>query len=101
MIKTTRSLFTARAAVLSLALTLISISAQAATINYGNFGPVPPGVSFISVAESSGTDAVPLYGPPTSFSVGLDFDPANFVASATNGAADITDGQLNFTISAN
>jgi hypothetical protein len=30
--------------------------------------------------------------------VGLDFDPKSFVASGTGGAADITDGQLNFTV---
>lgn len=101
MIKTARSLFTARAAVCCLALFLCSVSAQAATIVYGNFGPVPPGVSFLGVTESSGTDAVPLYGPPTPFSIGLDFNPTGFVASATGGASDITDGQLNFTILAN
>jgi hypothetical protein len=28
----------------------------------------------------------------------LDFDPAGFVAQAVNGSADITDGQLNYTI---
>jgi hypothetical protein len=72
--------------------------ARAATINYGNFGPVPPGVSFLQVTESSGTDPVPLYGPPTPFATGLDFDPAGFVASANGGGADITDGQLNFTV---
>src|SRR4029077_1924023 len=59
---------------------------------------VPPGVTFIGVTESSGTDPVPLYGPPTPFSVGLDFDPMNFVATATGGASDVTDGQLNLTI---
>lgn len=69
-----------------------------ASISYGNFGPVPPGVSFLGVEESSGTDAVPLYGPPTPFSVGLDFNPAGFVATSAGGGADITDGQLNFTV---
>jgi hypothetical protein len=72
--------------------------ARAATINYGNFGPIPPGVSFLQVTESSGTDPVPLYGPPTPFGIGLDFDPAAFVATANGGAADITDGQLNFAV---
>jgi hypothetical protein len=28
----------------------------------------------------------------------LDFNPTNFTASAANGSADLTDGQLNFTI---
>jgi hypothetical protein len=73
-------------------------AAHAALINYGDF-PVPPaGITFQQVTESSGTDSVPLYGPPTPFVVGLDFDPTSFVSSATNGAADITDGQLNFGI---
>jgi hypothetical protein len=70
--------------------------ASAASINYGDFivGPV----TFGDVTESSGTDPVPLYGPPDPFSIGLDFDPMGFVATASGGAADVTDGQLNFTI---
>jgi hypothetical protein len=71
--------------------------AAAASINYGNF-IVPPGVSFLNVTESSGTDPVPLYGPPTPFSVGLDFDPVGFIANAASGSLDLTDGQLNFTV---
>lgn len=70
----------------------------AATISYGNFGPVPPGVTFADVRESSATDPVPLFGPPAPFSAGLDFDPLSFAASASAGSLDITDGQLNFTI---
>jgi hypothetical protein len=77
---------------------LLSQFASGAAINYGNFGPVPPGVSFLSVTESSGTDPVPMYGPPTAFTTGLSFTPSNFVSSSTGGASDITDGQLNFTI---
>lgn len=75
-----------------------SRSARAAAISYGNFGPVPPGITFINVTESSGTDPVPLFGPPTPFTTGLDFDPLGFVATATNGDIDITDGQLNFAV---
>lgn len=71
--------------------------ANAASINYGNFGPVPPGVSFLGVTESSITDAVPLYGPPTPFAIGLDFNPISFGSASTGGPADITEGQLNFT----
>jgi len=78
----------------------MSAAAQAATINYGNFGPIPPGISFLQVTESSGTDPVPLFGPPDPFVTGLDFDPTTFVATANGGAADITDGQLNFAIQA-
>jgi hypothetical protein len=83
---------------LGLALAGATRTAAAASINYGNFGPVPPGVTFLGVTESSGTDAVPLYGPPTPFSVGLDFDPAAFLANAAAGSIDLTDGQLNFTV---
>lgn len=91
----------AAAVLFSLVSFVISSTASAASINYGNFGPVPPGVSFLQVTESSGTDPVPLYGPPSPFIVGLDFDPMNFVATSSGGGADITDGQLNFTIMGN
>jgi hypothetical protein len=70
----------------------------AASISYGDFGPVPPGVTFQDVQESSGTDPVPLFGPPAPFSVGLDFDPTSFVATSGGGTPDITDGQLNLTL---
>lgn len=83
------------------AFLLTSTTLHAATISYGNFGPIPPGVSFVDVKESSGTDAVPLYGAPDPFVVGLDFDPASFVATVAGGGADITDGQLNFTVMGN
>lgn len=99
MMRTHRRLFSASAAALVLGLlaTFTSI-ANAASISYGNFGPVAPGISFLDVTESSGTDVVPLYGAPDPYATGLDFDPKNFVASATGGVADITDGQLNFTV---
>jgi hypothetical protein len=51
------------------------------------------------VTESSGTDPVPLFGPPTPFVIGLDFDPTNFVSFASGGNSDVTDGQLNFGVS--
>jgi len=82
-----------------LAVAVATHPASAATIAYGSFGPVPPGITFSDVGESSGTDPVPLYGPPEVFSIGLDFDPVDFVATSTGGPADITDGQLNFTVS--
>jgi hypothetical protein len=72
--------------------------AAAATINYGTFGPVPPGITFVDVTESSGTDPVPLFGPPDPYSVGMDFDPTTFVSTSNGGAQDVTDGQLNFII---
>jgi len=80
----------------ALASAVASTTAGAAAINYGNFQALP--LTFNSVIESSGTDAVPLFGSPTAFSVGLDFDPGSFTANATSGQADITDGQLNFRI---
>jgi hypothetical protein len=72
--------------------------AHAASINYGNFNVPSAGIMFQGVTESSGTDAVPMYGPPDPYIVGLDFDPTNFVSTSSAGSADITDGQLNFTI---
>jgi hypothetical protein len=53
---------------------------------------------FLDIQESSATDPVPLYGPPDAFSVGLDFDPTSFGSFANGGSADVTDGQLNFTV---
>jgi len=80
-------------------LGLVSTTAvHAAAINYGNFGPIPPGITFLNVTESSGTDPVPLYGPPAPTPNGLDWDPTSFAAFSTGGTNDITDGQLNFTI---
>jgi hypothetical protein len=97
MIRTTSSLSKASAVALCLALTgILSQVASGASISYGNF-PVPPSSMAINVTESSGTDTVPLYGPPTPFPTGLNFNPTSFVSSAVSGGADITDGQLNLT----
>jgi hypothetical protein len=93
---TTASAFALCAALLG----AFSSIADAASISYGNFGPVPPATTFLNVTESSGTDPVPLYGPPTPFTTGLDFDPANFVATSAGGGADVTDGQVSFTVMA-
>jgi len=71
-----------------------------ASIHYGDFGPdYPPGVTmYLDVEESSGTDPVPpaRYGAPALSGDVLHFKPTQFVASATGGQSDITDGQLNF-----
>jgi len=75
-----------------------SARSYAASISYGDFGPVPPGVSFLDVTESSGTDPVPLYNAPTAFATGLLFPNVNLVAHSTDGNGDFTDGQLNFMI---
>lgn len=85
-------------AAVGLIAAVFATATQAATINYGNFNVPSAGIMFQDVKESSGTDAVPLFGPPTPYVIGLDFDPTSFVASATGGASDITDGQLNFTL---
>ncbi len=79
-------------------ITAYASRCSAGMISYGNFGPVPPGISFLNVTESSGTDPVPLFGPPTPFSIGLDFTPTSFVSTSNNGNLDVTDGQLNFTV---
>jgi hypothetical protein len=94
MKKTTTRFLTAVSAVA--VLMAASSALQAASINYGNVVAGP--VMFQQVTESSGTDSVPLYGPPSPFLVGLDFDPTSFVSSSAGGGADITDGQLNFTV---
>jgi len=99
MNRTPRIFSLASACALGLALVgIFSTATQAASINYGDFGPIPPGLLFSQVTESSPTDPVPLYGAPTAFAVGLDFDPISFAATSAGGGADITDGQLNFTV---
>jgi hypothetical protein len=80
------------------AVLLTFTAAEATSINYGNFGPTPPGVGFLNVTESSGTDPVPLYGPPIYQPTSLTFHPTSFVSSGTGGASDITEGQLNAII---
>lgn len=96
---TTRVFSRASAQALCFALLgLFSAVANAATISYGDFN-APPSTMFLGVEESSVGSPLPLYGPPAPFETGLDFDPKNFVAlSAGGGPADITDGQLNFTV---
>jgi hypothetical protein len=92
----------ASAVLFSLVSAVFSSAAFAATINYGNFGPIPPGISFLQVTEGSPTnDPLPLYGPPDPSPTGLDFDTTDdFTALSNGGGVDSTDGKLNFTISA-
>lgn len=90
-----------RAMTVVVLLGFCATAGNAASINYGDFGPVAPGVRFRGVTETSATDAVPLYGPPTAFSVGLDFNPIGFASIASGGSTDITDGQLNFGVEGN
>jgi hypothetical protein len=79
-------------------LGFFAASGRAGSVSYGDQGPVAPGITFTNIMESSGTDPVPLYGPPTAFATGLDFDPVGFVAFGSGGASDVTDGQLNFAV---
>lgn len=89
------------AAALAISLVTLGGALHAASISYPNQGPIPPGYTFSGIVESSGTDAVPLYGPPSPFPIGLSFTPnAGFSASSVGGGADLTDGQLNFTVTA-
>lgn len=93
--------FNAQGAAIALLIFSSAAAARAASISYPNQGPVPPGYMFTDIAESSGTDALPLYGPPTAFPIGMTFTPTpGFSASSIGGGADLTDGQLNFTIMA-
>lgn len=76
--------------------------ARAATIPYPNQGPIPPGITFTNISESSVLDAPPLYGAPTPIFIGLDFTPTAAFKATSNlgGAPDLTDGQLNYTVNA-
>lgn len=94
MMSTTRKYFLGGFALAASSLVCSVVSAAA--IPYGNVSTSK--VDFLSVVESSGTDTIPLYGPPSGFEVGLDFDPTSFVASSAGGGGDVTDGQLNFII---
>lgn len=74
-----------------------------AAIMYGDFSDVPPGgVMYLDVEESSFSQPVPpaLYGPPTITGNVLDFDTSAFGISSADGASNLVDGQLNFTIDA-
>ena len=87
-----------RAFVLAGFLGVYAATSSAASIAYPDQGPVAPGVTFTNIVESSATDPVPLYGAPTPFATGLDFDPLAFAAVGNAGSSDITDGQLNFAV---
>jgi hypothetical protein len=81
----------------------MAAAADAASISYPDVGPVVPGFTFTNIVESSGTDAVPLYGapnPPSGVPFGMTFMPTNFISSKSGAGVDITDGQLNFMVTA-
>ena len=74
-----------------------------AGITYGDFDEVPPGiVIYTGVTESSGTNSLPpgLYSAPEIRGNQLDFDPQGFISTSSGGPLDITDGQLNFGLTA-
>lgn len=79
-------------------------SDSSAVINYPDQSDIPPGtITYSDIVESSSTDPVPppLYGSPSINGNLLDFDPTGFGSnSADGGGFDITDGQLNFTMTA-
>ncbi|TWT38001.1 hypothetical protein KOR34_29680 [Posidoniimonas corsicana] len=90
--------FQGRTLALFAASLLVAPTAFSAPINYGDFSDIPPGaVMYTDVTESSGTDALPLYGAPDITGNVLDFDPT-FASNSADGSpgADTTDGQLNF-----
>lgn len=103
---TQRLLQSARSAAACATLLAGQAALQAeAAILYGDFSDVPPGtVMYTDVTESSSSDPVPppLYGAPTIAGNLLDFTPVGFDASTTGSTpgADLTEGQLNFTMEA-
>ena len=98
MRRTSRVFITASIALcVAFLLTLFANSALAVSINYGDFAGAT--VIYKQVTEDSATDPTPLFGPPTVNGDQLDFNTPNFNANSNNGgAADVTDGQLNFSI---
>jgi len=82
---------------LSAAIVLTSLPTEAA-INYGDYAGST--VIYRNVTEESLTDPLPLYGAPTIAGNSLDFNPVGFGASASGGAFDFTDGQLDLSLEA-
>ena len=84
----------------ALAVLVIAAPALAAPINYGNFGGAT--VDYLQVTEDANSpgDSPPLFGPPTVTGDSIDFDPVGFNAASAGGGADLTDGQLKFTVMA-
>ena len=81
--------------------------AEGSTITYN--GPFP-GATVVygpvlnafdqGVSESSVTDPVPLFGPPSVTGDSIDFNPTGFGAFGAGGGGDVTDGQLVFKVQA-
>jgi hypothetical protein len=98
MIRTTAAYLSRATCGLALAWFAMPSSALAAPINYGDFSG--SSVMYLDVTETANTpgDDEPLFGSPVITGNKLDFDPAGFTATSSGGTADITDGQLNFTV---
>jgi len=97
---TTTHYFTKTACVFTLILVALPFSAiRAAPINYGDF--VGSSVMYLDVTETANTpdDTTPLLSNPGLIGNMLDFNPRGFAASAGGGSTDLTDAQLNFTLS--
>lgn len=78
---------------------LFSLPSVAATINYGDYLGAGPGeVDFLGVAESSVTDAPPLFGAPSRTGNTLLFSPSGFAASAQDGSSDVTASTLELVV---
>lgn len=87
--------FTTRAAhtlIVLLVLAALAPALQAAPINYGDF--VGNTVMYQDVTESSITDPIALFGPPSVAGDQLNFSPVDFLASGSDGAVDQTVGVL-------
>jgi hypothetical protein len=74
-------------------------SALAQPVSYGNFSGLT--VQFTNVGEGSITDPTPLFGAPTVVGDGLGFNPTSFSSTSANGSSDLTDGTLQFGVTAN
>lgn len=64
----------------------------AAAFDYGDFASAT--LTYQDVSESSITDAVALFGPPSLNGNDLVFSPTQFIATSTDGVADQTVGLL-------
>lgn len=94
-------MFSTRNWVIVAGLVLLTGTAQALPVT-GPFSQPYPGVfagttvDYLAVSESN-NHGIPLFGAPSVSGDVIDFDPASFIAQSS-GAADTTDGQLNFNV---
>jgi len=80
-------------------LGLCAIPAAADSHSYGDLPGTDVGeVDFIDITESSDTDPVPLFGPPTRSGNRLFFTPTSFTSVAEDGASDTTAGIMTMSV---